>query len=94
MYSVPSHYVLNTTSVFCDAYIEGEENESLTGNFALLFGLYLACKIVWAYCVGPSWNFIDAVATKKCQKLNVDWAWTNVAGSIGAAIAPLIVGED
>ncbi len=81
------------SSVYCDAYVEGEINELTTGNSSLLFWLYLVCQIVWAYCVGPAWNFVDAVASKKCEKVNIDWAWANVAGNVGSVLAPLITGQ-
>ena len=82
-----------SNSIFCDAYIEGETNEISYGNTALLFWLYLICKIVLAFSVGPAWNFVDALASKKCQQVNVDWAWVSVVGNIGAAVAPIITGQ-
>ena len=83
----------NTTTMFCDAYIDGVDNMTTSGNFALLFGLYLACKILWAYAVGPCWNFVDAMASKKCQTVGVDWSVVNVMGCVGAVVAPLITGN-
>ena len=83
----------NSPSVFCDAYIEGETNEVSYGNTSLLFWLYVTCKIVLALSVGPAWNFVDALASKKCQQVNVDWAWVSVLGNIGAGVAPILTGQ-
>ena len=83
----------SNSSIYCDAYINNSDNEKTSGNFALLFGLYLACKISWGYVCGPSWNFVEAASSKICQKVKVDWAWFNVAGNIGSIVAPIIAGQ-
>ena len=83
----------SNSSIFCDAYIKDSENERTSGNFAMLFWLYLTCKISWMYVCGPAWNFIEAASSKICPKVGIDWAWFNVAGNFGSIVAPIIAGQ-
>ena len=57
-----------------------------------MFGVYLACKLLYTYGVGPAWNFVDALASKKAQRMSIDWAWLAFAGSLASAVAPVITG--
>ena len=42
---------------------------------------------------GPTWTILDAVASKKCNKVDIEWAWTVVVGSMLAPVAPILTGK-
>jgi len=82
----------SNSSMFCDVYLQGEENEFTIGNFGLLFFLYLVCKTFFSFGIIPGWNMVDAVASKRCQDLGVEFSWVMVPGNLGLMVGPLVTG--
>ena len=53
----------------------------------------LKLKVINLCISGPTWTILDAVASKKCNKVNIEWAWTVVVGSMLAPVAPILTGK-
>ena len=89
-YFLDTPATISENTKICNVYIKGFENVATSGNASLLFWLYLVIEILNTYATRTAPEFVNAFASKSCEKVGIDWAWVNVIGNLGALVGPFI----